>query len=307
MTRRRRAAPAARPVHGGRDPEPRRVRGHLPAARGAARPLPAQADHAAAAARGRDRRAAPARPGFDPRDLHAAGSGRSRRRPTSPPAREAVARVQIRRRGRGYIVDIARATRSSPSSRSGVLPRGATALLATARAWAWLSGRDYVTPDDVKALARADAARTGVALRPEAELEGVSVDARPRRRRSARCRSPASRWRSPGAPSLLALLGWCRSRCGRRAATVLLVAARARSLLVGRRPARWPAPPRALPLTRERARPGAPRRAATVDAAGHNTAAAPRARVPSATPGRPRPAPRRRAHTARRPAGERAG
>ena len=36
----------------------------------------------------------------------------------------------------------------------GVSPRGATALLATSKAWAWLSGRDYVTPDDVKALAR---------------------------------------------------------------------------------------------------------------------------------------------------------
>ena len=57
-------------------------------------------------------------------------------------------------------------------------PRGATALLATARAWAWLSGRDYVTPDDVKALAHARRCVHRVALRPEAELEGVTVDAR---------------------------------------------------------------------------------------------------------------------------------
>ena len=55
-------------------------------------------------------------------------------------------------------------------------PRGATALLGAARAWAWLSGRDFVTPDDVKALAR-PALRPRVQLRPEAEHEGVNADA----------------------------------------------------------------------------------------------------------------------------------
>ena len=68
-----------------------------------------------------------------------------------------------------------RATRSSPSLSLGVSPRGATALLATARAWAWLSGRDFVTPDDVKALAR-PALRHRVRLRAEAEMDGVSAD-----------------------------------------------------------------------------------------------------------------------------------
>ena len=47
--------------------------------------------------------------------------------------------------------------------------------MATSRAWAWLSGRSYVTPDDVKALAR-PTLRHRVQLRPEAELEGVTVD-----------------------------------------------------------------------------------------------------------------------------------
>jgi MoxR-like ATPase len=46
--------------------------------------------------------------------------------------------------------------------------------MSTARAWAWLSGRDFVTPDDVKALARATLTHR-VALRPEAELEGVTT------------------------------------------------------------------------------------------------------------------------------------
>jgi MoxR-like ATPase len=114
--------------------------------------------------------------GFDPRDLTAAGL-----RPVAGPAelaagRAAVATVTVAPEVLGYIVDVARATRSAPSVRLGVSPRGATALLASARAWAWLSGRDYVTPDDVKALAR-PALRHRVQLRPEAELEGVTVDA----------------------------------------------------------------------------------------------------------------------------------
>jgi MoxR-like ATPase len=75
----------------------------------------------------------------------------------------------------GYIVDIVGATRHSPSLQLGVSPRGATALLATARSWAWLSGRNYITPDDVKAMAR-PTLRHRVALRPEAELEGASPD-----------------------------------------------------------------------------------------------------------------------------------
>ncbi len=69
---------------------------------------------------------------------------------------------------------MARATREAPSLSLGVSPRGATALLRTSRAWAWLNGRDYVTPDDVKALAHATLAHR-LGLRPEAELEGTDV------------------------------------------------------------------------------------------------------------------------------------
>lgn len=89
--------------------------------------------------------------------------------------RRAVAQVHASPEVLGYIVDVARATRQSPSLQLGVSPRGATALLAAARAWAWLSGRSYVTPDDVKALAR-PALRHRVGLRPEAELEGATPD-----------------------------------------------------------------------------------------------------------------------------------
>jgi MoxR-like ATPase len=114
--------------------------------------------------------------GFDPRDLDAAGV-----RPVAGPAelaagRAAVGALRVEPDVLAYVVDIVRATRTSPSLQLGVSPRGATALLATARAWAWLSGRDYMTPDDVKALAK-PTLRHRVRLRPEAELEGVTADA----------------------------------------------------------------------------------------------------------------------------------
>ncbi|MEP6760215.1 MAG: MoxR family ATPase [Sporichthyaceae bacterium] len=114
--------------------------------------------------------------GFDPRDLAGAGVRPVAGKHDLQAGRDAVRRVTIAPEVIGYVVDLARATRQSPSLQLGVSPRGATALMAAARAWAWLSGRDYVTPDDVKALAR-PALRHRVGLRPEAELEGVTTDA----------------------------------------------------------------------------------------------------------------------------------
>ncbi|WP_314213725.1 MoxR family ATPase [Pseudarthrobacter equi] len=113
--------------------------------------------------------------GFDPRDLAAAGV-----RPVADArdlerARQAVATVDVAPEIIGYIVDLVRATRTAPSFLLGVSPRGATALLNTSRAWAWLSGRAFVTPDDVKALAL-PCLRHRVALQPEAQMDGVQVD-----------------------------------------------------------------------------------------------------------------------------------
>jgi len=113
--------------------------------------------------------------GFDPRNLAAAGIRPVAGAAELDTARAAVQAVQAAPEVLGYVVDLARATRSSPSLSLGASPRGATALLATAKAWAWLSGRDYVTPDDVKALAR-PTLRHRVAVRPEAEMEGVTAD-----------------------------------------------------------------------------------------------------------------------------------
>ncbi|MEO3798812.1 MoxR family ATPase [Nonomuraea sp. B1E8] len=111
--------------------------------------------------------------GFDPRDLSEVKAVATAADLAA--GREAAAGVHVAPEVLGYIVDVARATRSSPALQLGVSPRGATALLAASRAWAWLSGRQYVTPDDVKALAR-PALRHRVQLRPEAELEGATAD-----------------------------------------------------------------------------------------------------------------------------------
>lgn len=113
--------------------------------------------------------------GFDPRDLKAAGIQAVAGVVELDSARAAVNAVGISPEVMAYIVDLVRATRSAPSFQLGVSPRGATALLNTSRAWAWLSGRDFVTPDDVKALTL-PALRHRVALRPEAEMDGVQVD-----------------------------------------------------------------------------------------------------------------------------------
>jgi MoxR-like ATPase len=114
--------------------------------------------------------------GFDPQDV--AGSGVSAVASASDieAARRAVRDVQVSPEVAAYVVDVARATRQAPSLGLGASPRGAVALMRTARAWAWLSGRDFVTPDDVKALALATLAHR-LSLRPEAELEGVEVSA----------------------------------------------------------------------------------------------------------------------------------
>ncbi|GAA1506944.1 MoxR family ATPase [Dactylosporangium maewongense] len=114
--------------------------------------------------------------GFDPRRLRDAGVTAVATAADLAAGRAAVQRVAVADGVLAYVVDLCRATRVSPSLELGASPRGATALLAAAKAWAWLTGRDYVTPDDVKALAR-PTLRHRVRLRAEAELEGVTADA----------------------------------------------------------------------------------------------------------------------------------
>ena len=91
--------------------------------------------------------------------------------------RQAVATVHVEPTVRDYITRIVRATREEPSLALGASPRAGVALFLGARAEAFLSGRDFVTPDDVKALAL-PVLRHRVVLTPEAEVEGQTVDDR---------------------------------------------------------------------------------------------------------------------------------
>ncbi len=74
-----------------------------------------------------------------------------------------------------YIVQIANATRSHPDLRLGVSTRGTLTLLRVARAYAATEERNYVTPDDIKAVA-APVLTHRMALTAEAELRGVRID-----------------------------------------------------------------------------------------------------------------------------------
>ncbi|WP_063063627.1 AAA family ATPase [Nocardia violaceofusca] len=113
--------------------------------------------------------------GFDPRDLDAAGVRPVAGAAHIAAARAAVAQVTVNPEVLAYIVDLCRATRTSPAVQHGASPRGATAVLASARAVAWLNGRAFVTPDDVKTVA-VTVLRHRLQLRPEAELDGVTGD-----------------------------------------------------------------------------------------------------------------------------------
>ena len=75
----------------------------------------------------------------------------------------------------GYITSLVRATRESGDVETGASPRSAAMLAAASRARATLEGRDYVVPDDVKALAL-PALRHRLILSPAAEIEGRRVD-----------------------------------------------------------------------------------------------------------------------------------
>ncbi len=75
-----------------------------------------------------------------------------------------------------YAVRVARATREWPGIAMGAGPRGSLALVRAARAWAVLQGRDFVTPDDIRAIAK-PALRHRLSLAPELQIEGMRMDA----------------------------------------------------------------------------------------------------------------------------------
>jgi len=91
-------------------------------------------------------------------------------------AEAAVRGVTLAESVTDYVVRLVRATRESADIATGASPRAAVLLAGAARARAALDGRDYVVPDDVKALATA-VLRHRLLLSPAAEIEGKEVEA----------------------------------------------------------------------------------------------------------------------------------
>jgi MoxR-like ATPase len=87
----------------------------------------------------------------------------------------AIEQVHVAESVRGYCVDLVAATRASRSTAVGASPRGSLALLKLARGKAALAGRDYVLPDDVKAVA-VPALAHRLVLRPELWVQEISAE-----------------------------------------------------------------------------------------------------------------------------------
>jgi MoxR-like ATPase len=87
--------------------------------------------------------------------------------------RELLGHVLVKHELVAYLADIVRKTRSHESILVGAGPRGTQSLLLASRAQAALSGRDFVTPDDIKAMA-APVLEHRLILRPEYEIEGLT-------------------------------------------------------------------------------------------------------------------------------------
>jgi MoxR-like ATPase len=103
------------------------------------------------------------------------GVGKTADRAQLAAAQQAIAEIRLVPEIVTYVVGLVRATRETPDIETGASPRSAAMLATAARARAALQGRDYVIPDDVKALAL-PALRHRVILSPSAEIEGRQVD-----------------------------------------------------------------------------------------------------------------------------------
>ncbi|AOW98370.1 magnesium chelatase [Moorena producens PAL-8-15-08-1] len=90
-------------------------------------------------------------------------------------ARQEVKAVQVDEKVLDYLLALIQQTRQNPDLALGASPRAAVAWLQTSKAQAVLSGRDYVTPDDVKAIAL-PLLRHRLILKPEVQLDGLQID-----------------------------------------------------------------------------------------------------------------------------------
>ncbi len=113
--------------------------------------------------------------GFDPTDLSALAPVTS---PEELLAMSAFAsKVRVDDAVVGYVVDLARRTREDRAIELGASPRASIAMMKAAQVVAASEGRDFVTPDDVKPVAK-PVLRHRVMLHPDAELQGISADER---------------------------------------------------------------------------------------------------------------------------------
>ena len=118
--------------------------------------------------------------GFDAHDLATAGLERVITPADIARCRAEIAAVTVEPGITDYVTQIAVASRRSPDLILGGSPRASIYLLLASKTYAALQGRNFVTPDDVKALA-APVYRHRVILKPEAEIEGLDADAVVRR------------------------------------------------------------------------------------------------------------------------------
>jgi len=91
------------------------------------------------------------------------------------PLREAVSRIHVDPVVKNYLLALVRATRNEPHLRAGVSPRGSLALYRSAQAYAGVQNRNYVTPEDVKEMAKS-VFRQRLLLSSEAFVRGVLPD-----------------------------------------------------------------------------------------------------------------------------------
>ena len=89
--------------------------------------------------------------------------------------RRQVRTIQVEDNILDYLLDLVERTRQHPDLTLGASPRSTVAWLNATKACACLSGRDYVTPDDVKEVA-APLLRHRLILKPEAQLDNVQID-----------------------------------------------------------------------------------------------------------------------------------
>ncbi|MEG3881395.1 MoxR family ATPase [Microcoleus sp. herbarium7] len=91
-------------------------------------------------------------------------------------ARQAVQTVKVEDKLLDYLLALVHNTRQHPDLALGASGRSAVAWLQSSKARAWLAGRDYTTPDDIKAIAL-PLLRHRLILKPESMLDGLQIDA----------------------------------------------------------------------------------------------------------------------------------